>query len=96
MTHNIDIAKTSATIVGGGIAGLATAAYLLRDGCVTGEKIRVLEESGQTGGSLDAQGSAARGYVMRGGRMFDEEAYTCTFDLMSFIQIGRASGRERV
>ena len=85
MTHPIDITMTSAYIVGGGIAGLATAAYLLRDGRVSGDKIHVIEESDQTGGSLDAQGSPARGYVMRGGRMFDEEAYTCTFDLMSFI-----------
>ena len=48
---------TSAYIVGGGIAGLTTAAYLLRDGRVSGDKIHVIEESDQTGGSLDAHGS---------------------------------------
>ena len=85
MTTRIDIDKTGAYIVGSGIAGLATAAYLLRDGHVLAKSIHILEESDQTGGSLDAHGTADRGYVMRGGRMFDEEAYTCTFDLMSFI-----------
>ena len=49
MTHRIDIAKTNATIVGGGIAGLATAAYLLRDGRVTGDKIRVMVSSAWCG-----------------------------------------------
>ena len=78
MTHRIDIANTSACIVGGGIAGLATAAYLLRDGRLNGDKIHGLDASDQTGGRLDAQGTAARGCVMRGGRMFDEEANTCT------------------
>ena len=78
---------TSAYIVGGGIAGLATAAYLLRDGRVSGDKIHVIEESDQTGGSLDAHGGPTRGYFMGGGRTFDEEAYTCSFDLMSFIPL---------
>ena len=32
MTTIIDIEKTNAYIVGGGIAGLASAAYLIRDG----------------------------------------------------------------
>ena len=85
MTTTLDIEKTQAYIVGGGIAGLASAAYLIRDGRLPGKHIHVFEESYQTGGSLDADGAPERGYLMRGGRMFDEEAYTCTFDLMSFI-----------
>ena len=85
MTTTLDIAKTHAYIVGGGIAGLSSAAYLIREGRLSGKNIHVFEESWQTGGSLDADGALDRGYVMRGGRMFDEEAYTCTFDLMSFI-----------
>ena len=43
------------------------------------------EEGGTTGGSLDGEGAAERGYVIRGGRMFTYEAYTCLFDLLSFI-----------
>jgi oleate hydratase len=72
-------------LVGAGIASLASAAYLIRDGGISGKNIHILEESAQTGGSMDAHGSPEKGYTMRGGRMFDEEAYTCTYDLLSFI-----------
>jgi oleate hydratase len=74
-----------AYFVGGGIASLAGAAYLIREGDLSGENITVFEESNTLGGSLDGQGSPETGYVMRGGRMFTDEAYTCTYDLMSFI-----------
>lgn len=85
MSSTIDPSKSRAYLVGGGIASLATAVYLIRDGRLPGQAICVFEESDQTGGSLDAHGNPEQGYVMRGGRMFDEEAYTCTFDLLSFI-----------
>lgn len=52
---------------------------------MAGNDIHILEEAHHGGGSLDARGTPDNGYIMRGGRMFDEEAYTCTFDLMSFI-----------
>ncbi len=77
--------KTKAYLVGGGIASLASAAYLIRDGGVPGENIRIFEESKKIGGSLDGAGAPDQGYVIRGGRMFTYEAYTCTFDLLSFI-----------
>ncbi|MFM9928389.1 oleate hydratase [Variovorax sp. H27-G14] len=80
-----DSGGPQAFIVGAGIAGLATAAYLIRDGCMAGNDIHVMEETRHAGGSLDAHGTADHGYVMRGGRMFDEQAYACTFDLMSII-----------
>lgn len=85
MSNTADLGKTNAYLVGGGIASLASAAYLIRDGHIPGQNIHIFEESDQTGGSLDAHGTPEQGYVMRGGRMFDEEAYTCTFDLLSFI-----------
>jgi oleate hydratase len=71
-------------IVGSGIAGLAAAAYLVRDGHLPGGNIEVLEESPLLGGSLDAAGSAERGYVMRGSRMFGP-AYVLTYDLLDGI-----------
>jgi oleate hydratase len=74
-----------AYIVGGGIAGLASAAYLIRDGGLSGENIHVLDEALLFGGSLDGAGSPEEGYVLRGGRMFTYEAYTCTLDLLSFV-----------
>ncbi|MBW9150590.1 oleate hydratase [Clostridium sp. CM028] len=82
---NGDNYKIKAYLVGGGIASLASAVYFIRDGHVSGKNISIFEESNITGGSLDAQGSAENGYVYRGGRMFDEEAYTATFDLLSSI-----------
>jgi oleate hydratase len=77
--------ETKAYLVGGGIASLASAAYLLRDGGLKGANICILEETALLGGSLDGGGSPDHGYVIRGGRMFTYEAYTCTFDLLSFI-----------
>ena len=70
-------------LVGGGIASLASAVYLIRDGSIPGQNIHILEES-RIGGSLDASGSAERGYSMRGSRMFGP-AYVLTYDLLDSI-----------
>ena len=70
-------------LVGGGMAGLASAVYLIRDGHVPGKNIHILEQ-GRPGGSLDAAGSAERGYSMRGSRMFGP-AYVLTYDLLDGI-----------
>jgi len=72
-----------AHIVGGGIAGLASAVFLVRDGGVPGPNIRVIEAA-QLGGSLDAAGSPEQGYSMRGTRMFGP-AYVLTYDLLDSI-----------
>ena len=74
-----------AHLVGGGIASLSAAAFLIRDGHIPGKNIHILEESSRLGGSLDAQGSPEQGYIMRGGRMFTDEAYECTWNLLSSI-----------
>lgn len=79
-----DSTKTRAYLIGGGIASLASAVYLIRDGHISGENITVFDESAMWGGSLDAAGSASSGYYMRGGRMF-EEHFVCTYDLLSGI-----------
>ena len=71
-------------MVGGGIASLAAAVFMIRDGDVFGHTITILEESDRIGGSLDGAGSAADGYVLRGGRML-ESKYLCTFGLFSSI-----------
>ncbi len=70
-------------IVGAGIAGLASAAFLIRDGGVAGGAICLLEAA-QAGGSLDAAGSAAQGYSMRGSRMFGP-AYVLMYELLDTI-----------
>ena len=55
----------AAYLVGGGIATLAAAVYLVRDGHFQSRNIAILEEA-TLGGSLDAGGSAQQGYAMRG------------------------------
>ena len=71
-------------LIGGGIASLAAAAFLIRDGGIKGSNINIMEESALMGGSLDASGDPTHGYTMRGGRML-ESNYLCTFDLFSSI-----------
>lgn len=70
--------------MGGGIASLAGAAFLIRDGGFTGGQITILEELAVMGGGLDGSGNGQKGYVSRGGRMF-EEHYACMFDLLNSI-----------
>lgn len=78
------MADRKAYLIGGGIASLASAAYLIHEGGFSGENIVILEECGNAGGSLDGAGDSQKGYVMRGGRMFNF-SYLCTYDLLSFI-----------
>ena len=77
-------AKAKVYLVGGGIASMAAAAFLIRDGDIPGHNITILEELDRLGGSLDGAGSPDSGYVLRGGRMF-ESKYVCTFELFSAI-----------
>lgn len=71
-------------LVGGGIASLAAAAFLVRDGDIPGHRITIFEESDRIGGALDGAGTADDGYVLRGGRML-ESKYVCTFELFDSI-----------
>jgi oleate hydratase len=73
-----------AWLVGGGIASMAAAVFLIRDGDMLGSDITILEQSDLIGGSLDGSGSPETGYVLRGGRML-ESKYLCTLDLFSSI-----------
>ncbi len=66
-----------AYLVGSGIAALAAAAFLIRDGGFDGTDIHLFEEQMGIGGGLDAGGTAEAGYTMRGGRMFEAE-FRCT------------------
>jgi oleate hydratase len=71
-------------LVGGGIASLAAAVILIRDGDMLGHNITIIEETEKIGGSLDAAGTTEAGYIMRGGRMI-ESKYLCTYELFSAI-----------
>lgn len=78
------MAERKAYLVGSGIASLASAAYLIHEGHLSGEDIIIIEEGDVTGGSLDGAGDPDKGYVMRGGRTLNF-SYLCTYDLLSFI-----------
>jgi oleate hydratase len=73
-----------AHLVGGGIASLAAAVFLIEDGGLAGADIHVYESGTLLGGALDAGGSPETGYTMRGGRMF-EARDRCMHRLLSFI-----------
>ena len=77
---------TNVWMVGGGIASMAAAAFLIRDAGVPGENIHILEALNVPGGSLDgAVSPAGPGYVTRGGRMLEDEAYRCLWNLLETI-----------
>lgn len=79
---NIDARK--AYLIGGGIASLSAAAFLLRDAHMPGKNIHILEESKIYGGSMDGAGIPEKGYSARGGREI-EEHFECFMELFSFI-----------
>ena len=76
--------RANAYLIGGGIASLAAAVFLVRDAEFDPEHIHVFEASDVLGGSLDGSGNPTDGYVIRGGRMF-EPHFGCTFDLFDSI-----------
>jgi oleate hydratase len=71
-------------LVGGGIASMAAAAFMIRDGDIPGHDITILEELDKPGGSLDGSGSSQSGYLLRDGWML-ESKYLCTYELFSSI-----------
>ncbi|ETD03882.1 hypothetical protein N568_0110840 [Lactococcus garvieae TRF1] len=76
--------KKSAYIVGAGLAGLAAAVFLIRDGQVPGNRIHILEELSLSGGSLDGSFIPHDGFVIRGGREM-ENHFECLWDLFHSI-----------
>jgi oleate hydratase len=71
-------------LVGGGIASMAAAVFMIRDGDILGRNVTILEAQDKLGGSLDGAGTPEDGYVLRGGRMF-ESKYLCTLALFDSI-----------
>jgi oleate hydratase len=77
--------KFNAYLLGGGIGSLAAAAFMIRDGGISGENILILEVKPILGGSLDGAGNSIDGYSLRGGRMLTTDNYECTWDLFKSI-----------
>lgn len=71
--------------VGGGLASLAGAAYLVRDCNMEGKNIHILESMHVLGGSNDGIGTPEGGFVARGGRMLNEETYENFWELFYTI-----------
>lgn len=69
-----------AWIVGAGLAGLAAAGFLVRDGQMDPDKITILEASSVDGGALDGAGNELTGWLLRGGREM-EAHFECLWDL---------------
>ena len=72
-------------LVGGGLASMAAAAYLVRDANFDGHNIHILESMDVLGGSNDGAGSVQQGFVCRGGRMLNEETYENFWELFRSI-----------
>ena len=76
--------QKSAHLVGGGVASLSAAAFLIRDGQMDGRRITIYEATDIVGGCLDGIKDPQRGYLFRGEREM-EDHYQCTWDLYRSI-----------
>lgn len=85
--------EEQAYFVGGGLASMAGAAYLVRDCNFPGKHIHIFEGMDILGGSNDGSGSGEDGFVCRGGRMLNEETYENFWDLFGSIPSLEQPGR---
>ena len=76
--------EKSAYLVGAGLASLAAACFLVRDGQMKGENVHILEKEPIPGGACDGYYYNDIGYVMRGGREMDNH-FECMWDLFRSI-----------
>lgn len=76
--------EKSAWLVGAGLASLAAACFLVRDGQMKGERIHILEELPLPGGACDGICDPTKGFIIRGGREM-ENHFECLWDLFRSI-----------
>ena len=74
----------TAWFVGAGLASMAGAAFLIRDGQMPGDRITILERLKLPGGALDGIEKPKKGFVIRGGREM-ENHFECLWDLYRSI-----------
>ena len=74
----------NAYLIGSGLASLAAACFLVRDGQMPGKNIHILEAMDVAGGACDGIFDPSRGYIMRGGREM-EKHFECLWDLFRSI-----------
>ncbi len=87
-----DIERKTAHIIGGGIGGLAAAAFLATDAHMPAGSITVYEDLPALGGSMDGTGGASKGYVCRGEREL-EAHMECLWYLCSKVPSLTRPGR---
>ncbi len=78
------VENKAAWFVGSGLASLAGAAFLIRDGQMPGHRITILEQQRLPGGALDGIDVPDKGFVIRGGREM-EDHFECLWDLYRSI-----------
>ena len=78
------VEEKQAWLVGGGLASLAAAAFLVRDAQMDGSRIHILEEAELPGGACDGLLRPDIGFVIRGGREM-ENHYECLWDLFRSV-----------
>ena len=88
----IGIEEKRAFLIGSGIASLAAAEYLMRDGHMKGSQITIFEQDDISGGAMDGVGDPEKGFVVRGGREM-EEHYECLWDLYGQVPSIEEEGR---
>ncbi len=71
--------------LGGGIGSLAAAAFMIRDGGISGSQITIFEKLATLGGALDGARLEDGSYSLRGGRMLTTDHYECFWDLYKDI-----------
>ncbi|MGZ3311002.1 MAG: oleate hydratase, partial [Xanthobacteraceae bacterium] len=86
------IEDKTAHIIGGGIAGLAAAAFLATDAHMPAGNITVYEDLPVLGGAMDGAGDPSTGYVCRGEREL-EAHMECLWYLYSKVPSLKRPGR---
>ncbi len=76
--------QKSAYLIGAGLASLAAACFLIRDGRMKGDRIHILEELTLSGGACDGIRDSEKGFIIRGGREM-ENHFECLWDLFRSI-----------
>ncbi len=66
------VEKKTAWLVGAGLASMAAAVFMVRDGQLPGNKITILERLDLPGGALDGIKKPKKGFVIRGGREMED------------------------
>lgn len=80
-----DVDQKSAYIIGSGLAALASAVFLIRDGQMKDNRIHIFEELALPGGSMDGiYNKEKESYIIRGGREM-EPHFECLWDLFRSI-----------